>query len=257
MASTFDNNLRLREMGTGDESGTWGTRTNENLELIGEALGYGTEAVSGTTHTTTLANGSTAPGRAMYIKYTGSLSSACTITLAPNTVSKLWFIENATSGAQNIVISQGSGSNVTIPNGKTKLVYSDGAGSSAAIVDGLDKIDLGANATLNGGGFSNVTASSSTTFTNKTIDSDSNTITNIANADIKSAAQIDATKIADGSVTSTEFQYINTLSSNAQTQINAKLSNTVDTYATSSEGDERFYFANSGETYYKADSAPC
>ena len=255
MASTFDNNLRLREMGTGDESGTWGTRTNENLELIGEALGYGTEAVSGTTHTTTLANGSTAPGRAMYIKYTGSLSSACTITLAPNTVSKLWFIENATSGAQNIVISQGSGSNVTIPNGKTKLVYSDGAGSSAAIVDGLDKIDLGANATLNGGGFSNVTASSSTTFTNKTIDSDSNTITNIANADIKSAAQIDATKIADGSVTSTEFQYINTLSSNAQTQINAKLSNTVDTYATSSEGDERFYFANSGETYYKADGS--
>ena len=129
MASTFDNNLRLREMGTGDESGTWGTRTNENLELIGEAFGYGTESISGTTHTTTIANGATDPGRAMYLKYTGSLSSACTITLAPNTVSKLWFIENATSGAQNIVISQGSGSNVTIPNGKTKLVYSDGAGS--------------------------------------------------------------------------------------------------------------------------------
>jgi hypothetical protein len=56
--------------------------------------------------------------------------------------------------------------------------------------------------------------------TNKTIDSDSNTITNIVNADIKATAQIDATKIADGSVTSAEFQYINTLSSNAQTQLN-------------------------------------
>ena len=97
MASTFDNNLRLREMGTGDESGTWGTRTNENLELIGEALGYGTEAVSGTTHTTTIADGATDPGRAMYLKYTGALGANCTITLAPNTISKLWFIENATT----------------------------------------------------------------------------------------------------------------------------------------------------------------
>ena len=68
-----------------------------------------------------------------------------------------------------------------------------------------------------------VTSSSTTTFTNKTFDADGtgNSITNIENADIKSGAAIDATKIADGTVTSTEFQYINTLSSNVQTQINA------------------------------------
>ena len=60
------------------------------------------------------------------------------------------------------------------------------------------------------------------TITNKTIDADSNTITNIENADIKAGAAIDASKIADGSVSSTEFQYINSLTSNAQTQINAK-----------------------------------
>ena len=60
------------------------------------------------------------------------------------------------------------------------------------------------------------------TLTNKSIDSDNNTITNIVNADIKAAAAIDATKIADGSVTSTEFQFINSLSSNAQTQLDAK-----------------------------------
>ena len=65
----------------------------------------------------------------------------------------------------------------------------------------------------------------SATVTNKSIDSDNNTITNIVNADIKAAAAIDATKIADGSVTSTEFQYISTLSSNAQTQITANASN--------------------------------
>ena len=82
------------------------------------------------------------------------------------------------------------------------------------------------------------------TLTNKTFDADGtgNSITNIENADIKAgaaiaqsklalditnseinaSAAIDATKIADGSVTSTEFQYINTLSSNAQTQLDAK-----------------------------------
>jgi len=75
---------------------------------------------------------------------------------------------------------------------------------------------------VDGQAHSDVTASSTTTFTNKTIDSDDNTITNIVNADIKSGAAIDATKIADGSVTSTEFQFINSLSSNAQTQINTK-----------------------------------
>ena len=69
-----------------------------------------------------------------------------------------------------------------------------------------------------------ITASSTDTLTNKTIDADGtgNSITNIENANIKAAAAIDATKIADGSVTSTEFQFINSLSANAQTQIDSK-----------------------------------
>ena len=77
---------------------------------------------------------------------------------------------------------------------------------------------------VDGQAHSDVTASSTTTFTNKTIDVDAtgNSLTNIANANIKSGAALDATKIADGSVTSTEFQFINSLSSNAQTQINTK-----------------------------------
>jgi len=71
---------------------------------------------------------------------------------------------------------------------------------------------------------STVTADSVTTFTNKTIDEDAtgNSITNLANASIKAAAAIDATKIANGTVTNTEFQYINSLSSNAQDQIDLK-----------------------------------
>jgi len=144
MASTYVNNLRLNEMGTGDASGTWGTTTNTNLELIGEALGFGTEAITtnADTHSTVVADGSSDAGRAMYLKYTGTLDSACTITISPNTMKRMQFIENGTSGSQNIIISQGSGANITIPAGDTKAVYLDGAGSGAAVVDAFASLNV-------------------------------------------------------------------------------------------------------------------
>jgi hypothetical protein len=146
--ATYVNNLRLKEIGTGDESGTWGTSTNTNLELIGEALGFGTEAITtnADTHTTTIADGSTDAGRAMFLKYTGTLDSSCTITIGPNTLKRFHIIENATSGSQNIVISQGSGANITIGPGDAKAVYLDGAGSGAAVVDAFVDLDLSGGA---------------------------------------------------------------------------------------------------------------
>jgi len=144
MASVYTNDLRLEEIGSGEQSGTWGDTTNTNLELIAEAFSFGTEAITtnADTHTTTIADGASDPGRSMFLKYTGTLDSACTITIAPNTVSKLWFIENGTSGSQNIIISQGSGANITIPPGDTKAIYSDGAGSSAAMVDAFASLSV-------------------------------------------------------------------------------------------------------------------
>jgi hypothetical protein len=144
MASTYVNDLRLNEMATGDGSGTWGTTTNTNLELIAEAFSYGTEAITtnADTHTTTIADGATDPGRSLYLKYTGTLDSACTITIGPNTVSKVWIIENGTSGSQDIILSQGSGADITIPAGDTKVVYSDGAGAGAAFFDAFASLSV-------------------------------------------------------------------------------------------------------------------
>ena len=131
-------------MATGDESGNWGVVTNTNLELVGQAVGYGTEAITtnADTHASTVADGSADEARAMYIKYTGTLDSACTITIGPNTLKRVHIIENATSGSQNIIIKQGSGSEVTIANGKVGIVYLDGAGGGAAVTDALTDLQI-------------------------------------------------------------------------------------------------------------------
>ena len=154
MASTYINNLRLNEMGTGDQSGTWGTVTNTNLELIGEALGYGTEALpNATTANSVVADGSTDPARALYIKYTGTLSATCTVTIGPNTMKRLQFIENATSGGQSIIIKQGSGTTVTIPNTQTKICVLDGGGAGANVFlgfEGLNKAGFDMNTNTSG-----------------------------------------------------------------------------------------------------------
>ena len=163
MASTYVNDLRLEEMATGDQSGTWGDTTNVNLELIAEAFSYGTEASfsSDADATTTIADGASDPARSLYLKVTSgvSLTATRTLTIAPNTVSKVWIIENATSGSQSISISQGSGANVTIPNGDVKVIYSDGAGSGAAVVDAFTDLNLGGTTTI-----SALSVSGTTTF---------------------------------------------------------------------------------------------
>lgn len=137
--ATYVNDLRLTELATGEGSGTWGTTTNTNLELIGESLGYGTQAAfaSDANATTTIADGAADPARAMYFKVTSGASLTATreLTIAPNTVSRVMYIENATTGSQSITIKQGSGGTVTIVNGNAAIVYLDGAGSGAAVID--------------------------------------------------------------------------------------------------------------------------
>jgi len=165
--ATYVNNLRLKEIATGDESGTWGTSTNTNLELIADSLGYGTQDGFATdvNSTTTVADGTTDPARAFYFKVTSSATLTATreLTIAPNTISRVMIIENATTGSQSIEISQGSGANVTIPTGEARAVYLDGAGATAAVVDtGLTLAD------------------GTQTLTNKTISADNNTISGIA-----------------------------------------------------------------------------
>ena len=136
--ATYVNNLRLKEITTGDEDGTWGTSTNTNLELITDGFSYGTKQMSADANETfTMPDATADATRGFYLKITsaGALTATREVTLGPNTVSKVWLIENATTGSQIITIKQGSGATVDIPNGSKVMVVTDGAGAGAAVLN--------------------------------------------------------------------------------------------------------------------------
>jgi hypothetical protein len=222
----------------------------------------------------------------MYVKYTGALDSTCTVTIAPNTMKRVQIIENATSGSQSIIVKQGSGATVTVPSGTSKIGVLDGAGSGAAVIDGLQNLSISGDLTIGGddlkmatntsghvlvadgtnynpvamSGDATIAANGAVTIANDAVGADQLDSNAVVNDSVASNAAIDATKIADGSVTSTEFQYINTLSSNAQTQLtnlsttklNAALPN--DAWISSADGRQRLYFTTNANTVMQFDT---
>jgi len=151
--ATYVNNLRLKEITTGDEDGTWGTSTNTNLELITDGLSYGTKQLAADANETfTMPDGTADDSRSFYLKITSAVSLTATreVTLGPNTVSKVWMIENATTGSQIITIKQGSGATVNVANGSKVMVVTDGAGAGAAVLN-ANPTEVGGTVTSVGG----------------------------------------------------------------------------------------------------------
>jgi hypothetical protein len=151
--ATYVNNLRLKEITTGDEDGTWGTSTNTNLELITDGFSYGTkEMAADANETFTMPDATADDTRSFYLKITSAVSLTATreVTLGPNTISKVWLIENATSGSQIITIKQGSGATVNVANGSKVMVVTDGAGAGAAVLN-ANPTEVGGTVTSVGG----------------------------------------------------------------------------------------------------------
>ena len=138
MASTFTPNTGIEQPGVGEQSGTWGTTTNENFDIIDRALN-GVTGIALTTNsdTSTLntdtTSGALSDGMFKVLQYTGTLDSAHTVTITPNTAAKVYLIYNNTSGGQNLIFSQGTGANATIIPGETAGIYADGGGEDAIV----------------------------------------------------------------------------------------------------------------------------
>ena len=148
MASTFSP-LGIELQATGENAGTWGTKTNTNLQLVEQlAGGFTQQAVSDSGDTTlSVTDGGTGATLAhRVIEFTGTISASRNVTI-PNDVQQLYLLKNSTSGSQNVVFkyATGSGSSATIANGKTILAFAradDGSNPNITAVEfGGDVVD--------------------------------------------------------------------------------------------------------------------
>jgi hypothetical protein len=126
MASTYTP-LGVELQATGENAGTWGTKTNTNLQIIEQISGgYTTQAVSDSGDTTlSVSDGSTGATLShRIIEFTGSLTASRNVTI-PLDVQNFYFLKNATSGSQNVVFkyATGTGTSATVTNGKTVIAY--------------------------------------------------------------------------------------------------------------------------------------
>jgi microcystin-dependent protein len=132
MVSTYTANGGIEKIGSGEQSGTWGTTTNTNFDIIDKLTnGVIDITLSGTSHTLTTTDGTVSDGMSKVLVLGGSPSGTNTITISPNDADKLYFVKNGSG--QSVIFTQGSGANVTIANGDGAIIFADGAGSGAAV----------------------------------------------------------------------------------------------------------------------------
>jgi len=156
MPSTYTTSNGIELIATGEQSGTWGTTTNTNLQIVDRVLsGVGTIDLSGSgaAHTLTTTDGTLTDGMYKLLVLDGA-TEACTITIAPNDAQKIYFVYN--NSGESCVFTQGSGGNVTIANGDTKVIYADGAGAGAAVADFTANLAM-SSVNITGGSVSGIT----------------------------------------------------------------------------------------------------
>jgi hypothetical protein len=134
MPSTFTSNGGIELPANGEQDGIWGDTVNDNMRIIDRLTnGVGAIALSGTTHTLTTLDGDLSDGHYAVLVFGGSPSGTNTVTISPNDAQHVYIVRNTT--AQSIVLTQGSGSDVTVAAGRSAIIACDGAGSGAAVTD--------------------------------------------------------------------------------------------------------------------------
>ena len=142
MPSSYTTNGGIEKIATGEQSGTWGSTTNTNFDIIDRlTTGVGTIDLSssGAAHTLTTTDGTLSDGMYRVLVLSGA-TQACTITVAPNDAQKIYFVNNSTS--YTCTFTQGSGSNVAVAASEKAILYCDGNGATAAVVNALTATDL-------------------------------------------------------------------------------------------------------------------
>jgi hypothetical protein len=205
MPSTYTTNLGIEKIAVGEQSGTWGTTTNTNFDILDQAVNgviqitLASAGTSGSPTVLDISNGSVSDGRNKFIEFVdgGDLGATAYVQLSPNDAEKIVFVRNSLSGSRSILVFQGTynaSNDFEIPNGKDVVIKFDGGGATATVTQVFDDLlvtGLSVTSLTLGG-----TAITST------------------------AAELN---VLDGiTATTTELNYTDGVTSNIQTQLNAK-----------------------------------
>ena len=135
MASSYSTDLKLELMVTGENSGTWGDKTNTNLNLLQQAIaGYQSIALTSTNTTLAMTDATISDARNAVLEFTGTITANCTVFVASG-IEKTYLIKNSTSGAFTLALNQVGGASV-IWNAADKSV-------KQIYLNGTDAIDTG------------------------------------------------------------------------------------------------------------------
>jgi len=209
MASTFSSDLKLELMATGENAGTWGTKTNTNLELVQQAIA-GFEQISlssGSTTTLVMSNASISTARNMVIKFaTITLSGATTVTI-PDSIEKFYIFDcRLITNPTNLTIKTASGTGFTIDASKIYAAYADGTNLNEVSLDTL-------GGTIGTAGIADDAVTSAKIANDAVVSAaiaDNAVLTvNISNANVSTA------KIADNAVTADKLQRKFTISTSS------------------------------------------
>ena len=209
MASTYSSDLKLELMATGENSGTWGTKTNTNLELVQQAIaGFESIALSsGSTTTLVMSNASISTARNMVIKFaTITLSGATTVTI-PDSIEKFYIFDcRLITNPTNLTIKTASGTGFTLDASKIYAAYADGTNLNEVSLDTL-------------GGTIGSTSIADDAITNAKIADDAIRAAQISNNAVVTASILDSNistaKIANNAVTADKLERKFTISTSS------------------------------------------
>ena len=167
MPSTFTQNFAIEKIATGEQSGSWGSTTNFNLDIFDRLAGFKQIQMTTTTETldvrpATPTSGASNAEDGMYrvIQYVDlgtDLGSNVNLTIGPDNVQAFFFIKNSLTAGRSIIIEQGaSGTPYVLANGTFAILYTDGGGTTGNVISISDTLAM-ANPTITGGSVTGLT----------------------------------------------------------------------------------------------------
>ena len=207
MASTYSADLKLELMATGENSGTWGTKTNTNLDLVQQAIaGYESINVASSDVNLVMSNASISNARNMVLNFSGTLAGNRTVTI-PNSIEKFYILKDGTSHNSNsLTFKTVSGTGFTLDQGKIHAAYSDGTNIYEVALNTL-------------GGTIGTISIEDDAVTNSKIADDAIHAAQISNNAVVTASILDSnistSKIANDAITAAKLQRKFTISTNS------------------------------------------